>query len=186
MEVTSVSRRYAGALFDIAGEQGSRDAVRSDCAAIVELYDSSQAFSDFVLDPTIPLEEAGKAVDTLFGKQAHASTLRFLQFLVSRKRLDQLRPICEVYEQLICEDLDIIKAEVTTAHALSDAQMVAMKEKLEARYNKQVETVVEVDPSLIGGIKIKVGDHIRDFSIVSQLNRFEESVINAKHEYSKT
>ena len=182
MEVTSVSRRYAGALYDIAGEQGSRDAVRSDCTAIRELYDSSTEFADFVLIQPYLRREANKALDSLFGKQAHASTLQFLKFLVSKKRLDQLRPICEVYEQLICEELDIIKVEVTAAHELSIAQLETMKLKLEARYNKKIEAEVEVDPALIGGFKIKVGDHIRDFSIVSQLDRFEQSVINAKHE----
>lgn len=179
MEVTSVSRRYAGALFDFAGEQDSRDDVRSDCAAISSLYDASAEFAAFVKNPTIAPEEASAMLDTLFRGKAHSTTLKFLQFLVSKGRLDQLPLICEVYEALICEMQDIIKVEITAAHQLTETQLSAMKQKLHDRYQKQIEADVEVDPSLIGGFKIKVGDHIRDFSLATKLDQFEQSVINA-------
>jgi F-type H+-transporting ATPase subunit delta len=90
-----------------------------------------------------------------------------------------------VYEQQVCEELGILKVQITAAHALTDAQLTAMKQKLHDRYQKQIDADVSVDPSLIGGFKIKVGDLIRDFSIVTQLDQFEKSVINAKHEHPK-
>lgn len=185
MEVSSVSRRYAGALYDFAVEQDAKDAVRDDCAALLSLFNRSTEFADFVMDPTIPPADMGKALVALFQSSAHSATLRFLRFIASRKRLDQLPAICEVYEQQICDDLGMIKVKITAAHELSDAQLTAMKQKLHDRHKKEIDAEVKVDPSLIGGFKIQVGDSIRDFSMATQLERFEQCVINAKHEHPK-
>jgi F-type H+-transporting ATPase subunit delta len=185
MEVTSVSRRYGAALYDFAVEQDARDVVRADCSAIRKLSDGSSEFADFIADPTIPLYEAEKTVVALFEGQAHPATLQFLRFLVSKKRLDQLPAVCEVYEQQTCEELGILKVKVTAAHELTDAQLVGMKQKLQDRYQKQIDADIQVDPALIGGFKIQVGDHIRDFSMSTKLDQFEKSVINAKHQHPK-
>jgi F-type H+-transporting ATPase subunit delta len=185
MEITSVSRRYGTALYDFAREQNARDAVREDCSAIGRLLSDSTEFNAFVLDPTIPQPEAERTIIALFEGKADASTLQFLRFLVSKRRLNQLPAVCEVYEQQVCEELGILKVQIMAAHALTDAQLTAMKQKLHDRYQKQIDADVSVDPSLIGGFKIKVGDLIRDFSIVTQLDQFEKSVINAKHEHPK-
>ncbi|WP_372796267.1 ATP synthase F1 subunit delta [Pontiella sp.] len=179
MDVTAVSRRYANALFDFAGEQQARDAVRKDCAAIAALYDASEDFALFVLNPTVPPAEAEQMLTALFEARAHPATLQFLRFLVSRNRLAELRAVCEVFEELSCEELAIIKVRITAAHELTGEQLEAMKARLQAQYQKQIEAEVEVDRSLIGGFKIKVGDHIRDFSLLSKLDQFEQSVIRA-------
>ena len=185
MELTSVSRRYGGAFYDFAIEQGARDVVRADCSALLELFKNAAPFADFIADPTIPLVEAEKTVVALFEAQAHPATLKFLRFLVSKKRLDQLPAICAVYEELVCAELGILKVKVTAAHELTPAQLINMQQKLQTRYSKQIDTDVQVEPTLIGGFKIQVGDHIRDFSMATQLDRFEENVINARHQHPK-
>ncbi|QBG48649.1 ATP synthase F1 subunit delta [Verrucomicrobia bacterium S94] len=179
MEVTSVSRRYASALFDFAGEQHAKDEVRADCAGIAALYDASREFSDFALNPTIPPAEAEKTIVALFEATAHPVTLRFLRFLVARNRLAELRAICEVFEEMTCEEQEIIKVSITAAHELTEQQLDAMLAKLREQYQKTIEADVQVDRSLIGGFKIRVGDHIRDFSLLSKLDQFEQSVIRA-------
>ena len=178
MEISSVAKRYAQALCDYAVEGNAKDAVRADCAAIRQLINSSKEFSDYVENPTLPPDVAERAIEALFKEQANAATVVFLRFLISKGRLNQLRAICDQYEQQICTDLGILKVKITAAHDLTDAQLAAMKQKLSARYEKEIDAEVDVDQSLIGGFKIQVGDHIRDFSIVTKLDHFEEHVIN--------
>lgn len=185
MEITPVSRRYGVAFYDFAVEQNARDAVRSDCAAMGTLFGDSVEFADFVMDPTIPLHVAEKTLVALFDAQANPATLRFLRFLVSKRRLDQLPAVCTVFEERSCEDLGILKVKITAAHKLTEVQLAAMKEKLSARYKKKIDANVQVDASLIGGFKIQVGDLIRDFSMLTKLDEFEKSVINAKHQHPK-
>jgi F-type H+-transporting ATPase subunit delta len=69
--------------------------------------------------------------------------------------------------------------KITAAHELSDQQLTAMKQKLGDRYGKKIEAKVSVDPSLIGGFKIQVGDQIQDYSIATKLDKFEQGVIKA-------
>ena len=179
MEISSVAKRYAQALYDFAGEGKAKDAVRADCMEIQRLLEQSGDFADFVANPTIPSEVADQAIESLFKGKLNEVTLLFLRFLSSKGRLNQLRGICELYEEHICEDLGILKVQITAAHALSDAQQTAVREKLTAQYEKQIEADLAVDPSLIGGFKIQVGDHIRDFSLLTKLEQFEQRVIDA-------
>ncbi|MDZ8118636.1 ATP synthase F1 subunit delta [Pontiella agarivorans] len=179
MQVTSVSRRYASALFDFAEEQHAKSEVRADCAAMAALFDESPDFSDFVLNPTIPPADAEQMLVNLFDAKAHPVTLQFLRFLVSRNRLAELRAVCEIFEEMTCDEQEIIKVNITAAHELTEQQLNALLVKLREQYQKEIEAEVDVDRSLIGGFKIKVGDHIRDFSLLSKLDQFEQSVIRA-------
>ena len=179
MESSSVARRYAQALYDYAAEENALDAVRSDCQAITRLIESSDEFSEFVNNPTIPAGVADNAVTSLFTDESHPATLRFIRFLVSRGRLDQLGGVCDLLEQRICDDAGILKVKITAAHDLSGGQLDSMKEKLSARYGKQIEAEVSKDVDLIGGFKIQVGDTIQDFSIATKLEQFEQQAINA-------
>ena len=128
---------------------------------------------------SIILVEAGEKSTALITDESHPATLRFIRFLVSRGRLDQLGGVCAVLEQRICEDAGILKVKITSAHELTDAQLDAMKEKLGTRHGQQIEAEVQVDAALIGGFKIQIGDTIQDFSIATKLEQFEQQVINA-------
>ncbi len=179
MENSTVAKRYALALYDLTVEQGATAAVREDLAAIRALIGNTPDFSGFIDNPTIAPEDEEQTLSTLYKEQAHALTLQFLLFLASKSRLNQLRAICDVYEQYICEDLDILKVRITAAHKLSDVQRNAIKQKLKAQYEKTIDAEVDIDASLIGGFKIQVGDHIRDYSIATKLEQFEQCVIGA-------
>jgi len=185
METTSIANRYSRTLYAYAVEEDARDAVRSDCEAIRQLMESTPEFEAFVENPTIPPETANRALLMLFQDSSHPVTLRFLTFLTSRGRLSLLASICDIYEQQVCEKLGILKITITAAHELSEAQLAAMKDKLHLQYDRTIVADVNVDASLIGGFKLQVGDHIRDYSLLAKLNQFEESVANARHEHPK-
>lgn len=185
METTSVARRYGGALYDYALEQDARDAIRTDCAAILALIHGSKELAEFVADPTIPPQDEENTLIALFDGKVDPSTMRFLRFLASKRRLDQLPGVCAVFEQRVCEELGIIKVAVTAAHELSESQATAMKDRLAARYKKEIDAEIVVDPALIGGFKVKVGDQIFDHSLATKLKRFEENVLRIKGKHAK-
>lgn len=185
METASVANRYARTLYSYAVEENARDVVRTDCGAIRNLIANSPDFAAFITNPTIPRKTASQTIAQLFQQQAGPVTLRFLDFLVSRERLSLLESICEIYEQLVCVELGVLKVKVTAAHDLSTEQLAAMKQKLHAQYDKTIDATVVVDTSLIGGFRLQVGDHIRDFSLLAKLDQFEQCVIDAQHEHSK-
>lgn len=179
MEISTVSKRYARALYDFASEGNAKEAVRTDCAEIQRLLEQSAEFSAFVENPTLQPELADQAIGTIFKDNIHEVSRLFLRFLSSKRRLNQLEAICAVYEEYSCEELGILKVKITAAHDLSAAQCTAISQKLSVQYEKKIETEVVVDPSLIGGFRIQVGDHIRDLSLITKLDQFEQDVINA-------
>jgi F-type H+-transporting ATPase subunit delta len=185
MDIPAVARRYAQAFYDLSVEEGVVDAVRADLAAIRELIANVPEFSGFIDNPTIPPKTVDEAVENLFKDRAHPATLRFIRFLAAKGRLGQLRAVCDVYEQQVCAELGILKVKITAAHELSNAQLEAMKAKLQVQHGRTIVADVEVDASLIGGFKIQEGDRIRDFSLLAKLNQFEQSVIHAKHDHPK-
>lgn len=179
MDIPAVARRYAEALYDHAVAEEVAEIVRSDLAAIRALSGNIPDFKAFLENPTITPVTADRTVSALFMGRAHPVTMRFIRFIASKGRLNHLTAVCEAYEQRICDDLGILKVEITAAHDLSADQLSSMKQRLQARYQKQIEATVEVDASLIGGFKVRAGDHIRDFSIFTKLEQFEKRVLNA-------
>jgi F-type H+-transporting ATPase subunit delta len=179
MVISSVAKRYAQALYEFAVEGNARDNVRADCIALRQLLDQSAAFREFAENPVIPPDVADETVRKLVAGKVDAVTLQFLRFLITKGRLDQLRAICDLYEEHICEELGVLKVGITAAHELSDAQLHAISQKLGSRYKKEIKAEVKVDPALIGGFRIKVGDRIQDFSLRTKLEKFEKQVIDA-------
>lgn len=184
MQISSIAKRYAQSLYDYAAEEKSGDAVRSDCRAIRELLDQPGEFPDVIANPTLSSAIADQVIMALFADSAHSVTLRFMRFLASKGRLSLLGEICDAYEQFACDSLGIISVHVTAAHAFTDAQLTALKGKLHDQYNKTIQLDVELDPSLMGGFKIQVGDSIRDYSLRSKLDQFEQRVIKARHRHT--
>lgn len=185
MDIPAVASRYAQAFYDLTVEEGVADAVRGDLAAIRELFGRAPDFSDFLENPTITPELAEKTVAALFHEKVHPVTLLFLRFLASRGRQNLLRAVCDAYEQRMCRDKGILQVRITAAHELTGEQLSEMKQKLHAQYGKTIEAEVQIDTALIGGFKVQVGDLIRDFSLVSKLDQFEQSVMHAEHEHHK-
>ncbi len=185
MDIPAVASRYAQAFYDLTVEENVADAVRIDLATIRELIGHTADFADFLENPTITPKVAEKTVAALFHEKVHPATLLFIRFLAARGRLSQLRAVCDAYEQRICRDKGILRVRIIAAHELTGEQLSAMKQKLHAQYGKTIEAEVQIDPSLIGGFKVQVGDLIRDFSLVSKLDQFEQSVMYAEHEHHK-
>lgn len=102
---------------------------------------------------------------------------RFLKLLVERRRIQYLEEIVSMYQALLDEELGIARGEVITAFPLTDAEKRELEEALKGILKKEVILETKVDPDIIGGIKIKIGDYIWDGTLKSQLEKFKEIII---------
>jgi F-type H+-transporting ATPase subunit delta len=112
--------------------------------------------------------------------KAEASLANFLRLLTERGRIQYLGVIAEAFQELMDEELGVVRAKVKTAVPLSDSMKEKMKEILSEVTGKQVALVTEEDPDIIGGVVAYVGDMVWDGSIRSQLDGFKESIGGAK------
>ena len=166
---TPVARRYALALYQEAQEKSATDRIDEDLDVLRDTLDGSQELVSFFESPIIPRDKKEAVIQRLFEGKLSALTLSFLRLLVEKEREDLLLAIVTAYGDLRDERLGIVEAHVRTAQPLAYEETETLRKRLEAREGKQVRLKIDVDPSLIGGLVVRIGDQVYDRSVRHQL-----------------
>ncbi len=163
--------RYATALFELARDENKLDETMDALAQLESLLNESEDLIRLVRSPIFSSDEQSAAL-TALGKQAAipALTGNFLQLLVKNRRLFALRDIIAGFRSLLADYRDEVTAEVTSAVPLSDQQTDNLKATLKAKTGKDVSLTQSVDPTLLGGLIVKIGSRMVDSSIRTKLN----------------
>jgi F-type H+-transporting ATPase subunit delta len=166
----SVAGRYASALFDLAKEQNAVSSVEGDLGKLDNLLAMSDDFRSLVRSPVIPALDQGKALGAIAAKAGIGGlTSSFLGLVASNRRLFVLADMIKNYRALAAKSRGEVAAEVTSAQPLTDAQTEALKEALKAAAGSNVVVAAKVDPSLLGGLVVKIGSRMIDSSLKTKL-----------------
>ena len=164
--------RYAAALFDIAETGKALDATAADLTTLKSALVESADLRALTTSPAISRADAGKAVAALAASFGLTDlTARFLGVLAENGRLDALSRIITQFNVMLNAHTGTATAQVTSAHQLTAAQTKALEAKLKARTGQAVAVDVEVDPSLLGGLIVRIGSEQIDSSIKTRLER---------------
>ena len=176
-DITSVSDlagRYASALLDLADERKALDEVAGDLKTVQALVAESEDLRRLLASPVFTREEQRKAMAALLEKAGVGElTRRFVLVVADNHRLFALSAMIESYLSELARRRGEITAEVTSARALSDAQQAALLNTLRSAEGDKVQLDLKVDPSLIGGLVVKVGSRMIDSSLRSKLQRLQ-------------
>ena len=168
----SLAGRYASALFGLARDERQIDAVGRSLDSLVQALADSRDFSMLIESPLVSRDQAGKAFDAIAGKLAlDPLTTNFLGVLARNGRKGQLRAVARLFRRLAADHRGETTAEITTARALNDDQVAQLKQQLRTRAGRDVAIEAQVDPSILGGIVVKLGSQMIDASIRNKLNR---------------
>ena len=179
MKVSQKSaKRYAQALFHFSEEEKKLDAVYHDLQKILQLIDESQEFSAFLQNPTIPSEKRRSILKEIFEKKLEPITYHFILFLEKKNRLAFLKGIYKTFEQLYFDAKGILRVTLTSRWELTAAEIQHISHYLKERFHKDILPQAKVDPAILGGIKIQISDLIYDFSLQTQLKKFQQNVFN--------
>ncbi len=176
---SKVSKRYALALFQLAQEKDKLESIYHDLKFLGQVIALFPEFDRFLQNPEFDIEERRPVFAAVLKERVDPLTYDFLFFLARKNRLSQLKSICQVFENLYLDDKGIVKALVTSARRLEDNQVKTICSRLKTRLGRDIQPELSVDPSLISGFQIQVGDTIYDFSIKTQLERFKQRILNA-------
>ena len=163
----SAPRRYAEALLDLAEKEGAVPAYRTSLDALSAGLGAASLRA--LRDPSVPMRQRVDAIARAAEGQPTAIRA-VLRLLVERGRIALLPDIARAFGDLVDRRAGIAKARITTAVALDDEQRRAFVERLERSSRTTVRATFAVDPSLIGGAKVQVGDHLIDSSVRAQLS----------------
>jgi F-type H+-transporting ATPase subunit delta len=167
---TGLAGRYAAALFELAGEQKSVDAVSADLAGFRKAMEASPDLTRVVKSPVFSRNDQGKALKAVLEKMgAGALTTQFLLLLASKRRLFALTGIIQAYESLVAKSRGETHAEVTSARPLADAELADLKAALKTSLGREPRLNAKVDPALLGGLVVKVGSRMIDSSLRTKL-----------------
>jgi F-type H+-transporting ATPase subunit delta len=173
----SLAGRYASALFDLARDERQIDSVGRSLEALGSALVDSKDFAELVASPLVSREEAGKAFAALAPELGlDPITTNFLGVLAKNGRKSELRAVIRAFRRLAAEHRGEVTADVVTARPLNDDQVAALKAQLRGFAGGDVNIEAQVDPSLLGGIVVKLGSQMIDSSIRTKLNRLASAM----------
>jgi F-type H+-transporting ATPase subunit delta len=169
------ARRYAEAAFDIAERDGNPEAWLRELERAAALVSNEKA--ERILDnPALPLERRRELLEVALGKDVPKALHNLLLLLLRRGRVDLVPRVAAAFRQLLNRRLGVTTAVVTSATELSAQDLRAITERLEQLTGGKVEAEFRVDPSLIGGVSVRVGDRLIDGSVRGRLERLRDRV----------
>jgi F-type H+-transporting ATPase subunit delta len=172
--------RYAVALFELARDQDALDVVAGDLGNFRALLSESADLRRLIDSPVLSREEQGRAITALAERAGFAKlTQQFLGLLAHKRRLFALPQIITAYQAMLGQHKGEVSAEVTSAVALTDEQLAAVKEQLRKAVGQSVTLATAVDPRLLGGLVVRVGSRMLDASLRTKLQRLETAMRGA-------
>lgn len=171
---TEVGKRYAQALFDLADETQALDAVRADLASLKAAWAESADLRRLVTSPVISAEDQGRGLVAIADKaKFNATTKKFLGLLAQNGRARDLTGVIAGFEVLYAKKTGVVAAEVVSASALSATQLKAVQTALRSALGRDPELSARIDPSILGGLKVKVGSKLFDASLKTKLDQMK-------------
>jgi F-type H+-transporting ATPase subunit delta len=174
----TLAKRYARAILDVAKERGELDRVEQELHAVAELWSALPELRAILRHPTISRERKRRAVEEAFRGRVTDLVLRFLIVLIEKGRFGAIEEIARIYDELTDEYQGIARVSVTAWAPLEEAERAALVAKLQ-KFTDRPKIVLRetVDPEILGGLVVRVGDQVIDGSIRGRLQTLRERLL---------
>lgn len=176
-----IAKRYAGALFDIARENDNVEQVKNELVIVKDVFHQTPDLMNVFEHPKFTTAQKKEIVQTSFGSSLSPTVMNTLLTLIERKRVAIVFDLVSQFERLTYEQQQTAAAKVYSVKPLTEEEQMRVSTVFAKRVGKttlRIENVI--DPTLIGGIKVRVGNRIFDGSISGKLKRMERELVSAK------
>ncbi len=179
--ISNISKRYARAFFEIAGEEKKLEQYYNELHQFSSMMAENKDLGGFLANPIFEQDVKKQVLEKIIGKMTLSPmTVNFLKLLVDKNRIDVLPDIDTCYRLMMDEALQKTRVTVKTAYPLSADMQQYIMSNLKKLTGREAEVTVEEDKSLLGGIVIGVGDTLYDGSIINQLNNMRNLLGEAR------
>jgi F-type H+-transporting ATPase subunit delta len=178
--VSGVSGRYATALFELARDEKSIDAVKADLDRFAAMLNDSEDLKRLVRSPVFSADVQSKALAAVLDKAGITGiSAKFLKVLTANRRLFAVADVIRAFRALVAKFKGEATAEVTVAEPLSEKNLDTLKAALKSVTGKEVALDVNVDSTIIGGLVVKLGSRMVDSSLRTKLNSIKNAMKEA-------
>ncbi|HUP48569.1 MAG TPA: ATP synthase F1 subunit delta [Thermoanaerobaculia bacterium] len=175
--VRRFARPYARAILDVAGSAEKANTVRAELAKFEQARRASTELQELYANPGIGVDSKMNVTHAVASRLSLGQlTGKVLETLIRNRRINDLGGIVDGLAHYINEELDIAVADVKTAQKLSEQETADLRRTLEKKTGKRVEVRLSEEPSLMGGLVVRIGSEIWDASVAGKINRFRESL----------
>ncbi|HVV80250.1 MAG TPA: F0F1 ATP synthase subunit delta [Pseudolabrys sp.] len=180
--VSGMAGRYASALFELALEEKALDSVKADLEKFDAMLAESPDLERLVRSPVFSADDKLKALSAILDKAGiKGLAANFLRVLTTNRRLFAVSDVVRGYRALVARHRGEVTAQVTVAEKLSDKNLAALKDALKSKTaGKDIDLDVKIDPSIIGGLIVKVGSQMVDSSLRTKLNSIKLAMKEAR------
>jgi F-type H+-transporting ATPase subunit delta len=180
--VSGMAGRYASALFGLAKDQGTTDQVATDLKAFAALIDESPDLQRLVRSPVFAAEDQTRALTAILDKAGMTGiAANFIKLVAAKRRLFAIGDMIRGYLALNDAEKGVTRAEVTVAEPLAATHSAALEQALkDVTGGKSVDITVKIDPSIIGGLIVKLCSRMIDSSLRTKLNAIKFAMKEAR------
>ena len=169
MRDATIARNYAETLLELARREKALDAFGALIADVADALDRDATLRHFMDSPRVSVAQRNAVLEKAYAKRAPRAFLRFMQAVVNHRRQMLFRAIAIEYAALVDEAEGRVHAQVTVARETPDAERDLIARELSRSLGKKVVPHLRVDPAIIGGVVVKVGDTVMDGSVRKRL-----------------
>jgi F-type H+-transporting ATPase subunit delta len=183
--VGAVAHTYAQTLFGLAEAQQQAEAIGTELAELVELARNEPQLAALLTSPSIATARRAESIEKIFRGRVSDLLCNFVQVVNRKGRLERLGAMNQAYQDILKERYGQIDVDVYSARPLNDAQAQSIAGKLSEQTGREAILRRHVDPSLIGGLKVRLADRQVDGSIATQLRRIRRQLIDSGREAAR-
>lgn len=175
-----VETRYAEALVELAFDKNLIEQLREELFQVSEVFERCLELRFLLLNMKIGADIKKETIKQVFKDNIKPETLNFLMLLIDKNRIRYLPGIVREFNRLADKKQNILNIKIYSAFPLDEMQVERLKEKYRRIYKAaSVKAEIEIDKSLIGGVKVKIGDKVIDASVTGKVNTLKELLLSA-------
>lgn len=180
MLANEAAPKYAQALFELGERDGKLDFFSAQLKTVAELFASHAELRQIMFYPQVPAEVKKDTLQKVFGQDLDKMIMNFLMLLVDRRRISGIGQIWHEFRQRVNAVNNVEEAEVITAVPLAEMTKAALQQKLSEISGKSIVLHTKINPSIVGGVVVRIGDKLIDGSVLRQLADIRHELTSSK------
>lgn len=177
-ELQGIAAAYAEAVLDLAAKSQQEEAVLQELHVINEVFASDKDMTVVINHPAIGAQQKKEMLNKVFSGKLSVLSDNLLNLLADKRRLDLLPFIESGFRSLLNKRKNVVSASLVCSEPLADSNVANIKAQLTEHLGKRLELDVKVDPSLIGGVVLRLGDQVIDGSLSGRLKAIEAALLS--------
>lgn len=178
MLISTIARRYAEALYEAAKDAGLTREIGEQLEQLLRVLKTDRELDLAFRSPALTAGRRRQLLEECFQGELHPFVLNLCQLLWTKGRENSLPSVVTAYRQLLRKDEGLLTAEVVSAANLTEEQLAPLRQALEKRFGQPVIIEMKVDRSLLGGVRVRVGNTVLDGSVRGHLQALRERMLS--------